>query len=63
MSEADENRVEIIESSIKGTSGIVILMRGQPGNLAITAYTGDKPVTIVVSTEELRAAIDRLSAI
>jgi hypothetical protein len=62
MAQEQENSVEIVGSSIKGVVRNLILMRGQPGRIAVTAYAGEKPVTVIVSVKELREAINRLTA-
>jgi hypothetical protein len=61
MAETDDNTVEILGTSIKGFARNLLLIRGQPGKIAVTAYAGEKSVTVIVSAKELRDAMDRLA--
>jgi len=63
MPKDNEDTVQVVGSSVKGVARNLILMRGLPGMIAVTAWAGDKSVIVVVSAAELRAAIDRLDKI
>ena len=60
MTGEKENSVEIIGASVGGSSRILILKRLHPEVIAVTAYGGDTPITVIVSAAELRTALDRL---
>ena len=60
MAEAHDGSVEIVGTSVKEVSRILILRRTQPDRIAVSAYAGNNPITVVVSAEELRAAVNRL---
>jgi hypothetical protein len=60
MAEPQSDEYKIDGRSVKHAPRTMSLMRGQPGMVAVTIYVRKKPITIVVSVAELRAALDKV---
>jgi hypothetical protein len=59
--QSDQNNVRIIGHSVRGAERQLELTRGQPGSVAVTLYVREKPITIIVSVNQLRQALNRVS--
>jgi hypothetical protein len=60
MAQTNTIVIEIFGSSDDGLARSLALTCGQPDRIVVTTYGGEKPITVIVSMNELRAALERL---